>query len=62
MGCLVHMDANLTLNVYTQVLDDSRRAAVDRDGNELFTIVHSGQGARMNLKGLARHWTISTTG
>jgi integrase len=40
-----HTNADVTLNVYTQVLDDSLRSAVDRVGNELFTIVHSGQGA-----------------
>jgi integrase len=38
-----HTNANVTLNVYTQVLDDSLRAAVDRVGNELFTIVRSRQ-------------------
>lgn len=35
-----HTKADVTLNVYTQVLDDSMRSAVDRIGNELFTIVH----------------------
>jgi hypothetical protein len=29
------------LNVYTQVLDGSARAAADRVGSELFTIVHT---------------------
>jgi len=28
------------LNVYTQVLEESVRAAVDKVGGELFTIVH----------------------
>lgn len=36
-----HTNAVVTLNVYTQVMDDSLRAAVDRIGKELFTIVHS---------------------
>jgi hypothetical protein len=34
-----------TLNVYTQVMDDSLRTAVDRVGGELFTIVHQPGGA-----------------
>lgn len=29
-----------TVNVYTQVLDGTTRAAADRVGSELFTIVH----------------------
>jgi integrase len=37
-----HVDT--TLNVYTQVLDGSLRAAVDRVGGELFTIVHQPEG------------------
>ncbi len=37
-----HTNADVTLNVYTQVMDDSLRTAVDRVGKELFTIVHSG--------------------
>jgi integrase len=41
-----HTNADVTLNVYTQVLDDSLRAAVDRVGHELFTIVHSGRERR----------------
>lgn len=40
-----HTNADVTLNVYTQVLDDSMLAAVDRVGSELFTIVHSRKGA-----------------
>jgi integrase len=40
-----HTNADVTLNVYTQVMDDSLRTAVDRVGKELFTIVHSGDGA-----------------
>lgn len=41
-----HTNADVTLNVYTQVMDASLRTAVDRVGNELFTIVHSGEGAK----------------
>jgi len=41
-----HTNADVTLNVYTQVMDDSLRTAVDRVGNEVFTIVHSGEGAK----------------
>ena len=36
-----HTNADVTRNVYTQAMDDSLRTAVDRVGNELFTIVHS---------------------
>lgn len=35
-----HANVDTTLNVYTQVLDGSLRAAVDKIGSELFTIVH----------------------
>jgi integrase len=35
-----HANVDTTLNVYTQVLDGSLRAAVDKVGGELFTIVH----------------------
>jgi hypothetical protein len=35
-----HTNADVTINVYTQVLDASLRTAVDRSGGELFTIVH----------------------
>jgi integrase len=35
-----HANVDTTLNVYTQVLDGSLRAAVDNVGGELFTIVH----------------------
>jgi integrase len=41
-----HTNADVTLNVYTQAMDDSLRTAVDRVGNELFTIVHSGEGTK----------------
>jgi integrase len=34
-----HANVDTTLNVYTQVLDDSMRAAVETVGRELFTIV-----------------------
>ena len=40
-----HAKADVTLNVYTQVLDGSLRSAVDCVGRELFTIVHSREGA-----------------
>ena len=36
-----HTNADVTINVYTQVLDASLRTAVDRIGSELFAIVHS---------------------
>jgi integrase len=35
-----HAKVDTTLNIYTQVLDDSLRAAADKVGRELFTIVH----------------------
>ena len=35
-----HAKVDTTLNVYTQVIDGALRAAVDRVGSELFTIVH----------------------
>ena len=50
-----HAKVDTTLNVYTQVLDGSLRAAVDKVGSELFTIVHKperGDGAN-SLKRLA---------
>jgi hypothetical protein len=40
-----HANGDTTLNVYTQVLDDSLRAAVEKVGDELFTIVHQPEGA-----------------
>jgi len=40
-----HTNADVTLNVYTQVMDDSLRTGVDRVGGELFTIVHQPGGA-----------------
>ena len=49
-----HTNADVTLNVYTQVMDDSLRVAVDRVGaglfsaedakNKLFTNVHAPEG------------------
>jgi len=39
-----HANVDTTLNVYTQVLDGSLRAAVDKIGTELFTIVQSPPG------------------
>jgi hypothetical protein len=38
-----HTNADVTINVYTQVLDASLRTAVDRIGCELFTIVHDAE-------------------
>ena len=35
-----HANVDTTLNVYTQVLDGSLRSAVEKVGDELFTIVH----------------------
>ncbi len=35
-----HANVDTTLNVYTQVLDGSLRAAAEKVGSELFTIVH----------------------
>jgi hypothetical protein len=44
-----HTNADVTINVYTQVLDASLRTAVDRIGGELFTIVHDSEtGAELN--------------
>ena len=34
-----HSNVYTTLNVYTQVVDDSKKAAAQRIGNELFSIV-----------------------
>jgi integrase len=36
-----HAKVDTTINVYTQVIDGALRAAVDRLGSELFTIVHN---------------------
>lgn len=38
-----HANVDTTLNVYTQVLDGALRTAVDKIGDELFTIVHSAE-------------------
>jgi integrase len=44
-----HTIADVTLNVYTQVLDASLRTAVDRIGSGLFTIVHEAEtGSELN--------------
>ena len=46
---VAHTNADVTLNVYTQVLDASLRTAVDRIGGELCTIVHESQtGSELN--------------
>ena len=39
-----HANVDTTLHVYTQVLDDSVRAAAEVVGEELFTIVQSPGG------------------
>ena len=44
-GLMGHANVSTTLNVYTQVLDDSLRAAAAKVGEELFTIVHNPDGA-----------------
>ena len=44
-GLMGHANVSTTLNVYTQVLDDSLRAAAAKVGEELFTIVHKPDGA-----------------
>jgi hypothetical protein len=38
-----HANVDTTLNVYTQVLDGSLRAAAEKVGSELFTIVHASE-------------------
>jgi hypothetical protein len=38
-----HANVDTTLNVYTQVLDGSLRAAPEKVGSELFTIVHNSE-------------------
>ena len=40
-----HAKVDTTLNVYTQVIDGALRAAVDKVGSELFTIVHNPEKA-----------------
>ena len=40
-----HANVDTTLNVYTQVLDASLRAAVETVGTELFRIVQSPEGS-----------------
>ncbi len=54
-----HTNVDVTLNIYTQVLDGSLRAAAETVGTGLFTIVHNcsqtGEGhAAKLLKTLAR--------
>ena len=39
-----HSNVYTTLNVYTQVMDGSLRAAVNKVGEELFSIVQFGEG------------------
>ena len=40
-----HVKVDTTLNVYTQVIDGALRAAADKVGSELFTIVHNPEKA-----------------
>ena len=40
-----HAKVDTTLNVYTQMIDGALRAAVDKVGSELFTIVHKPAGS-----------------
>jgi hypothetical protein len=40
-----HAMVDTTLNVYTRVIDGSLRAAVDKVGSELFTVVHKPEPA-----------------
>jgi integrase len=40
-----HTNADVTINIYTQLLDASVRTAVDRIGSELITIVHESETA-----------------
>jgi|SRR2546421_12167840 len=40
-----HVNIDTTLNIYTQVLDGSTRTAVEKVGDELFTIVHQPEKA-----------------
>jgi integrase len=40
-----HANVSTTLNVYTQVVQESLKVAVNRIGEELFSIVQSGEGA-----------------
>ena len=40
-----HAKVDTTLNVYTQVIDASKRAAAEKVGGELFTIVHNAEEA-----------------
>jgi hypothetical protein len=39
-----HTKVDITMNVYTQVLDGAARAAADRVGTELFRIVQNSEG------------------
>jgi integrase len=45
-----HANVDTTLNVYTQVLDGALRAAVDKIGGELFTIVHRPEGPASSVQ------------
>jgi integrase len=41
-----HTNVNTTMNVYTQVMEDSLGAAVNKVGQELFSFVQSAEGER----------------
>jgi integrase len=44
-----HTNADVTLNVYTRVVDGALRTAADRIGSVLFTIVHKTEtGSELN--------------
>jgi hypothetical protein len=45
-----HASVETTLNVYTEVLDRSLRAAVEKVGGELFTIVDSPEGSTVSAR------------
>ena len=42
-----HAKVDTTLNVYTQVLDGAMRAAADRVGSELCSIVQNPEGSTL---------------
>ena len=61
-----HAKVDTTLNVYTQVIDGALRAAAERVGAELFTIVHKPAGSPELIHNITNecgspHWTISAT-
>jgi integrase len=42
-----HVKVDTTLNIYTHVIDGALRAAADKVGSELFTIVHRPENGAM---------------